>query len=94
MSRYDLFQPGLSRLPVPSAFPERFDYSKTSLPAAERAGDVESVWLDELVFRDGHQGVDDFIAALKKVQANGEELAREAARLRGDHKPQQGNGSK
>jgi dTDP-4-amino-4,6-dideoxygalactose transaminase len=83
MSRYDLFQPGLSRLPVPSAFPERFDYSKKSLPAAERAGDVESVWLDESVFRDGHKGVDDFITALKKVQANGDELALEAAKRLG-----------
>ncbi len=82
MHRYDLFQPGLSRLPVPSAFPERFDYSQASLPAAERAGELESVWLDESVFRDGHKGVDDFIAALKKVQANGEELAKEAAHRR------------
>lgn len=82
MHRYDLFQPGLSRLPVPSAFPDRFDYTNTSLPQAEVAGERESVWLDESVFRDGQKGVDDFVAALKKVLANGEELAREAARRR------------
>lgn len=75
MSRYDLFQPRLSKLPVPSAFPERFDFSKLSLPEAERAGDRESVWLGESVFRAGQQGVDDFIAALKKVQENGKALA-------------------
>ena len=62
MHHYDLFQPGLSKLPVPSAFPERFDYSNTSLPEAERGGERESIWLDESVFRAGHKGVDDFVA--------------------------------
>jgi dTDP-4-amino-4,6-dideoxygalactose transaminase len=75
MSRYDLFQPRLSKLPVPSAFPERFDFSNLRLPEAERAGDRESVWLGESLFRAGQQGVDDFITALKKVQENGQALA-------------------
>jgi dTDP-4-amino-4,6-dideoxygalactose transaminase len=79
MHRYDLFQPGLSKLPVPSAFPERFDYSGVSLPEAERAGERESVWLDESVFRAGRQGVDDFVAALRKVQQNGQALSEAAA---------------
>ena len=75
MHHYDLFQPRLSRLPVPSAFPERFDYSQTLLPEAERGGERESVWLDESVFRAGRKGVDDFVTALRKVQENGKELA-------------------
>jgi len=80
MHHYDLFQPRLSRLPVPSAFPERFDFTRLSLPEAERAGERESVWLDESVFRDGQKGIDDVVAALKKVVEHGEELARAAAR--------------
>jgi hypothetical protein len=64
---------------VPSAFPERFDYSHVSMPEAEKGAQVESVWLDESVFRDGHKGVDDFVNALKKIHDNGAELAREAA---------------
>ena len=82
MHHYDLFQPRLSKLPVPSAFPERFDYSRMSLPEAERAGERESVWLDESVFRAGRKGVDDFIAALRKVLENAPALAQAAAQLR------------
>ena len=78
MNHYDLFHPTNSRLPVPSAFPERFDYSNISMPEAEKGAEVESVWLDESVFRDGHKGVDDFVSALKKVHDQGAELAREA----------------
>jgi dTDP-4-amino-4,6-dideoxygalactose transaminase len=76
MHRYDLFQPGLSKLPVPSAFPERFQFAQMRFPEAERAGERESVWLGESVFRDGMQGVDDVAAALKKILANRDELAR------------------
>ena len=75
MYRYDLFQPQLSRLPVPSAFPERFDFSQMHLPAVERAGESEAVWLEECVFRAGHQGVDDVVAALLKLQAHAAEIA-------------------
>ena len=39
MNRYDLFQPGLSRLPVPSVYPERFDYTNIHMPEAERAAE-------------------------------------------------------
>jgi dTDP-4-amino-4,6-dideoxygalactose transaminase len=84
MNRYDLFQPGLSKLPVPSVFPERFDFSKINLPEAERAAERESVWLGESVFRDGQKGVDDFVAALRKVQENGKELAEAAKTWRVD----------
>ena len=76
MHHYPLFQPGKSRLAVPNAFPERFDFGSMSFPAAERACEHEAVWLDEAVFRDGHQGVDDAVAALKKIQKNATELRR------------------
>ena len=79
MNRYDLFNPRNSRLPVPSAFPERFDYTNLHLAEAERGGERESVWLGENVFRDGSKGVDDFVKALKKVLDNADDLAREAA---------------
>ena len=74
MHRYTLFQPGLSRLPVPSAFPERFDFDNMHLPAAERACEHETVWLDECVFRAGRQGVDDAVAAIQKIQSHSMEL--------------------
>jgi dTDP-4-amino-4,6-dideoxygalactose transaminase len=81
MHRYDLFQPELSRLPVPSAFPERFQFDQMSLPEAERAGEREAVWLSESVFRAGPQGVDDAVAALRKVYDNREDLAAKAEEL-------------
>ncbi len=74
MHHYSLFQPQLSKLPVPTAFADRFDFSQMELPAAERACEHEAVWLDETVFRDGARGVDDAVAALKRIQANASEL--------------------
>ncbi len=74
MHRYELFQPGISKLPVPSAFPERFRLDEMSFPEAERACQREAVWLDERVFRAGPQGIDDAVAALRKLQAHADEL--------------------
>ena len=67
MHHYDLFQPMLSRLPVPSAFPERFRFDEMHFPEAERACEREAVCFSEHVFRAGKQGVDDAVAALRKV---------------------------
>jgi len=75
MHRYTLFQPGLSKLPVPSAFPERFDFEHAHLPVAERACEHEAVWLDECIFRAGRQGIDDAVAAIGKLQSHRAELA-------------------
>jgi dTDP-4-amino-4,6-dideoxygalactose transaminase len=69
MHHYDLFQPARSRLPVPSAFPERFRFETMHFPEAERACEREAVWLDERIFRAGRQGVDDAVRAIQKVQA-------------------------
>jgi dTDP-4-amino-4,6-dideoxygalactose transaminase len=69
MHHYELFQPQLSRLPVPSAFPQYFQFDQMSLPEAERACQREAVWLDENIFRAGHKGVDDAVAAVRKIQA-------------------------
>jgi dTDP-4-amino-4,6-dideoxygalactose transaminase len=74
MHRYPLFQPRLSKLPVPSAFPERFQFEQMHLPEAERAAEHEAVWLEESVFRAGPQGVDDVVAALRKIQGHAAEL--------------------
>ncbi len=68
MYRYDLFQPQLSRLPVPSAFPEHFDFERMYLPVAERISSREGMWLDENIFRSGERGVKDVISALKKIR--------------------------
>ncbi len=76
MHHYSLFQPQASRLPVPSAFPERFAFDEMHLPHAERACEHEAVWLDECIFRAGRQGVDDAVAAIRKIQAQAGELAQ------------------
>jgi dTDP-4-amino-4,6-dideoxygalactose transaminase len=81
MHHYELFQPNLSHLPVPSAFPERFDFSKLSFPEAERACEVEAVWLDESIFRSGQKGVDDVIIALKKILSSADKLAQAVEKL-------------
>ena len=78
MHHYELFQPRLSRLPVPSAFPERFDFSRMSYFVAERACEQEAVWLDEAIFRAGKKGVDDVILALNKILENSAKLAEAA----------------
>ncbi len=74
MHRYPLFQPHLSKLPVPSAFPERFQFEQMHLPEAERAAEREAVWLEESIFRAGPQGVDDVVAAVRKIQTHAGEL--------------------
>lgn len=76
MHRYDLFQPTHSRLPVPAAFPERFDFSKMHFPVSETASEREAVWLNESVFRAGRQGVEDVAAALLKIHAHRDEFPR------------------
>jgi dTDP-4-amino-4,6-dideoxygalactose transaminase len=80
MHHYDLFQPHLSRLPVPTAYPERFNFDEMDFPEAERACQREAVWLDEAVFRAGPKGVDDVFRALIKIQANASELRAAAER--------------
>jgi dTDP-4-amino-4,6-dideoxygalactose transaminase len=79
MSRYDLFQPGLSRLPVAVEHAQRLDPARMSFPVAERAGLREAVYLDENVFRAGAAGVEDAVEALAKVQRHAAELVRETA---------------
>lgn len=76
MHHYDLFQPGLSKLPVPSAFPEYFEFDSMSFPVAEQACEKEAVWLEESIFRAGREGVDDAVKALQKLAENQEELAK------------------
>jgi dTDP-4-amino-4,6-dideoxygalactose transaminase len=70
MHRYDLFQPQLSRLPVPSAFPHYFNFETMKFPEAEKASERDAIWLDESIFRSGQQGIDDVIRAIAKIQAN------------------------
>jgi dTDP-4-amino-4,6-dideoxygalactose transaminase len=75
MSRYDLFQPGLSRLPVAVEHAGRLDPAAMSFPVAERAALRQTVYLDENVFRAGRRGVEDAVEALAKVQRHAHELA-------------------
>lgn len=86
MHNYTLFQPQKSKLAVPNAFPEYFDFKSMSLPEAERACEHEAVWLDENVFRAGPRGVDDAVEAIKKIQRNAAELNGAAEELRAKYK--------
>jgi dTDP-4-amino-4,6-dideoxygalactose transaminase len=74
MSRYELFQPSLSRLPVAVEYADRLDPTTMSFPVAEAAGERESVYFMENVFRDGEAGIRDAAEALAKIQANADEL--------------------
>jgi dTDP-4-amino-4,6-dideoxygalactose transaminase len=74
MSRYDLFQPYISHLAVPSAFPEYFQFDQMSFPVTEQAAETTSVWMGESLFRAGQQGIDDFVAGVKKLVENRDEL--------------------
>lgn len=82
MHNYELFQPQRSKLAVPNAFPEYFDFKKMDLPEATRASEHDAVWLDEAIFRAGPKGVDDAVAAIRKIQKSTEELNQAADELR------------
>lgn len=86
MHNYTLFQPQKSKLAVPNAFPEYFDFKNMNLPEAERACEHEAIWLDENVFRAGPKGVDDAVEAIKKIQRNAVELNGVAEELRAKYK--------
>jgi dTDP-4-amino-4,6-dideoxygalactose transaminase len=86
MHHYELFQPRNSRLAVPNAFPDRFDFENMNFPVAERACEHEAVWLDEAVFRADRQGVDDAVAAIKKIHENARELAEAAQAFKTQNK--------
>ncbi|HBX68876.1 MAG TPA: aminotransferase DegT [Chloroflexi bacterium] len=84
MHHYKLFQPQLSKLAVPSAFPEYFNFAEMALPVATQACEHEAISVEESVFRAGPQGIDDFVAALRKVQENAAELKAAAEQWRAD----------
>ena len=74
MSRYELFQPSLSRLPVAVEYADRLDPANMSFPVAEKAALREAVYLNENIFRAGQQGIQDVIDALAKIQSASSEL--------------------
>jgi dTDP-4-amino-4,6-dideoxygalactose transaminase len=76
MSRYDLFQPALSRMPVAVEHADRLDPAAMSFPVAEEAALRRTVYLDEKVFRAGRRGVEDAVEALAKVQRHAGELVQ------------------
>jgi hypothetical protein len=74
MHHYSLFQPKLSKLAVPSAFPQYFNFDMMHFLVAEQAGEADAVWLDESIFRSDEKGIDDVILALKKLLSHRDEL--------------------
>jgi dTDP-4-amino-4,6-dideoxygalactose transaminase len=79
MSRYDLFQPSRSRLPVAVEHADRLDPSRMSFPVAEAAGERTAVYLNECVFRSDEAGVEDAVEAIAKVQRLASEIPQGAA---------------
>jgi dTDP-4-amino-4,6-dideoxygalactose transaminase len=82
MHRYDLFQPAKSRLPVPSAFPEYFDFAAMDLPVSLQAGEEEAIWLDHPLFLAGEGAAEDTLRALRKLAAHPEQLSRAAVEMK------------
>ncbi len=68
LTRDPLFQPWLSRLPAAVEHADRLRPEAWDCPVSDRAGSSETVYLDENVFRAGRQGVEDAVAAIKKVR--------------------------
>ncbi len=79
MSRYDLFQPSLSRLPVAVEHAGRLDPSTMSFPVAEAAGERTAVYLNECIFRSDEAGVEHAVEAIAKVQRLAEQIPQRAA---------------
>ena len=78
MSRYDLFQPSLSRLPVAVEYADRLDPARMSFPVAEAAGERTAVYLNESIFRSDEAGIEDAVEALAKVQRLAADIAAAA----------------
>ncbi|HET7172045.1 MAG TPA: DegT/DnrJ/EryC1/StrS family aminotransferase [Gaiellales bacterium] len=79
MSRYDLFQPALSRLPVAVEHADRLDPATMSFPVAEAAGERTAVYLNECIFRSDEAGVEHAVEAIAKVQRLAEQIPQRAA---------------
>ena len=75
MSRYDLFQPSLSRLPVAVEYADRLDPARMSFPVAEAAGERTAVYLNESIFRSDEAGIEDAVEAIAKVQRLAADIA-------------------
>ncbi len=75
MSRYDLFQPSLSRLPVAVEYADRLDPARMSFPVAEAAGERTAVYLNESIFRSDEAGVEHAVEAIAKVQRLAADIA-------------------
>jgi hypothetical protein len=81
MSDYELFQPSLSRMPVPVQYAKQMDPKSWHTPVADRAAKQEQIYLDENIFRSGKAGVDQAIEALLKLQRHPDTLKQVAAKM-------------
>jgi dTDP-4-amino-4,6-dideoxygalactose transaminase len=79
MSRYDLFQPALSRMPVAVEHADQLDPAQMSFPVAEAAGERTAVYLNECIFRSDERGVEHAVEAIAKVQRLAAEIPQGAA---------------
>jgi hypothetical protein len=81
MSDYELFQPHLSRMPVPMQYAKQMDPKSWHTPVADRAAKHEQIYLDENIFRAGKEGIDQAVEALLKLQRHPDVLKKVAATM-------------
>jgi len=81
MSDYELFQPHLSRMPVPVQYAKQMDPKGWHTPVADRAAKQEQIYLDENIFRAGKTGIDQAVEALVKLQRHPDTLRQVAAKM-------------
>ena len=74
MNNSELFRPTPENHPVAKLFPERFDFGAQHFPVAQRASEREAVWIDGSVLLGDRAGVDDAVAAVRKVRQHADEL--------------------
>ncbi len=74
MHDYALFRPAPAMHPTAAMFPDRFDFRDASFPVAERAAKHEAVWLHHSALLGDRAGIDDVVAAFRKVQQHAHEL--------------------
>ncbi len=74
LTRDPLFQPWLSRLPVAVEYADRLKPEAWDCPVSDLAGSRQTVYLDENIFRAGKQGIEDAVAAFRKISDGASQL--------------------
>jgi len=74
LTRDPLFQPWLSQLPVAVEHADRLQPDAWDCPVSDLAGSRQTIYLDENIFRAGPKGIEDTVAAFRKISQSASEL--------------------